>query len=49
MQSAYSSYPRGAGLPTTEAKAGLVFSLPMHPDLDAPTQERIAAAVRRAT
>ena len=49
MQSAYRSYPLGGnGLPVTEAKAGVVVSLPMHADLDAPTQVRVADAVKRA-
>ncbi len=49
MQSAYRAYPLGGnGLPVTEAKAGVVVSLPMHPDLDPPTQDRIVDAVRRA-
>jgi dTDP-4-amino-4,6-dideoxygalactose transaminase len=47
MQSAYSHYPQGAGgLPVTEAKAGKVISLPMHPYLDAATQDQIIEAVR---
>ena len=49
MQSAYRSYPLGGnGLPVTEAKAGVVVSLPMHPDLDDATQDRIVDAVHRA-
>ena len=49
MQSAYRAHPLGgSGLPVTEAKAGVVVSLPMHADLDAATQGRIADAVRRA-
>ena len=49
MQSAYRAYPLGGnGLPVTEEKAGLVVSLPMHPDLDEPTQDRIVDAVKRA-
>ena len=48
MQSAYRAYPLGGnGLPVTEAKAGLVVSLPMHADLDAATQVRVADAVKR--
>jgi len=47
MQSAYSQYPQGpGGLPVTEAKAGKVISLPMHPYLDASTQDQIIEAVR---
>ena len=34
------------GLPVTEAKAGKVISLPMHPYLDAATQDQIIEAVR---
>ena len=33
------------GLPVSEAIAQRVLSLPMHPYLDAPTQDRIVAAV----
>ena len=47
LQPAYDRYPRGPqGLPTTEAKAAVVLSLPMHADLDEATQDRIVAAVR---
>lgn len=47
LQPAYEGYPRGPqGLPTTEAKAGVVLSLPMHADLDEATQDRIVAAVK---
>jgi dTDP-4-amino-4,6-dideoxygalactose transaminase len=47
MQSAYSHYPQGAGgLPVTKAKASKVISLPMHPYLDAATQDQIIEAVR---
>ena len=35
-----------SGLPVTEAKAGQVISLPMHPYLDAATQDQIIEAVR---
>ncbi|MEY4250104.1 MAG: hypothetical protein RJA87_1737 [Pseudomonadota bacterium] len=46
MQSAYSHYSQGAGgLPVTEAKAGKVISLPMHPYLDTATQDQIIEAV----
>ncbi len=49
MSSAYRGYPLGGnGLPVTEAKAGVVVSLPMHADLDAATQVRVADAVKRA-
>ena len=48
-QSAYTSYPLApGGVPVTEAKADVVVSLPMHADLDAATQARIADAVKRA-
>ena len=47
LQTAYRAYPVGGnGLPATLAAAGRVVSLPMHPDLDEPTQDRIVAAVR---
>jgi dTDP-4-amino-4,6-dideoxygalactose transaminase len=48
MQSAYApiSLTPAGGLPVTEAKARTVISLPMHPYLDAPTQDRIIDAVR---
>ena len=45
-QTCYADYPAPGGLPVTEAAAGCVLSLPMHPDLDAVTQDRIIAAVR---
>lgn len=38
----------GNGLPVTEKLAAEVISLPMHPYLDEPTQERVIAAVREA-
>ena len=48
-QTAYRAYPRAPdGLPVSEDLAGRVLSLPMHPYLDAPTQDRIIAAVRAA-
>jgi dTDP-4-amino-4,6-dideoxygalactose transaminase len=48
-QTAYRDYPvAGNGLPVSERLAGEVLSLPMHPYLDAPTQDRIAGAVRAA-
>ena len=47
VQTAYRDYPvAGNGLPVTMAAAEKVVSLPMHPDLDEATQDRIAAAVR---
>jgi dTDP-4-amino-4,6-dideoxygalactose transaminase len=49
QQPAYSRYPvAGNGLPVAERLAGEVLSLPMHPYLDAATQDRIAAAVEAA-
>ena len=45
-QNAYAGYPTDPnGLPVSEDLARRVVSLPMHPYLDAPTQERIVAAV----
>lgn len=38
----------GNGLPVTDKLAAEVISLPMHPYLDEPTQERVIAAVREA-
>ena len=34
------------GLPVTDAKAGVVISLPMHPYLTAEAQDQIVGAVR---
>ncbi len=46
LQPAYAHFPRGAGgLPVTERLKDRVLSLPMHPDLDETTQDRIVAAV----
>jgi UDP-2-acetamido-2-deoxy-ribo-hexuluronate aminotransferase len=46
-QDVYSHYPVSpTGLAVTEAKAGQVISLPMHPYLDESTQDRIIACVR---
>ncbi|MFN9611997.1 MAG: DegT/DnrJ/EryC1/StrS family aminotransferase, partial [Hyphomonadaceae bacterium] len=46
-QDVYSRFPVGpGGLPVTEAKADLVISLPMHPDLDVETQDYIVETVR---
>jgi dTDP-4-amino-4,6-dideoxygalactose transaminase len=45
-QGPYARFPAPHGLPVTEAKAARVLSLPMHPYLDEPTQDRIIAAVR---
>jgi dTDP-4-amino-4,6-dideoxygalactose transaminase len=48
-QPAYCQFPvAGNGLPISERLAAEVLSLPMHPDLDAATQDRIAAAVAAA-
>jgi dTDP-4-amino-4,6-dideoxygalactose transaminase len=48
-QAAYRSFPiADGGLPVSEQLAQEVISLPMHAYLDAPTQERIVEAVRRA-
>ncbi len=47
LQPPYGDYPADPrGLPVTERLAGEVLSLPMHPYLDPPTQNRICAAVR---
>jgi dTDP-4-amino-4,6-dideoxygalactose transaminase len=49
LQAAYRQYPVAAnGLPVSEALAGEVLSLPMHPYLDEAVQDRIIEAVRRA-
>lgn len=48
-QQAYKHYPVGkAGVAVSDRLAGEVISLPMHAYLDAPTQDRIIDAVRRA-
>jgi dTDP-4-amino-4,6-dideoxygalactose transaminase len=48
-QTAYRDYPcAGNGLPVSDRLAAEVLSLPMHPYLDPPTQDRIAAALRQA-
>jgi dTDP-4-amino-4,6-dideoxygalactose transaminase len=47
QQDPYAHYPKGpGGLPVTEAKAGTVLALPMHPYLDEATQDAIVAAIR---
>lgn len=47
QQDPYAHYPQGpGGLPVTEAKAGTVLALPMHPYLDETTQDAIIAAIR---
>ena len=49
LQVGYKSFPRApGGLPNCEWLAARVVSLPMHPYLDAPAQERIVSAVRGA-
>jgi dTDP-4-amino-4,6-dideoxygalactose transaminase len=49
-QTAYKAYPVApGGLPVSEQMAKKVLSLPMHPYLDAATQDRIVMAVRAAT
>ncbi|MBU1272341.1 MAG: DegT/DnrJ/EryC1/StrS aminotransferase family protein [Alphaproteobacteria bacterium] len=46
LQPAYAHFPRGAGgLPVTERLKDVVFSLPMHADLDEATQDKVIAAV----
>ena len=46
-QGVYSAYPTApGGLPVTEAKAGQVISLPMHPYLSEDQQDQIVAAIR---
>jgi dTDP-4-amino-4,6-dideoxygalactose transaminase len=46
-QGVYSAYPTApGGLPVTEAKAGQVISLPMHPYLTEDDQDQIVAAIR---
>ncbi len=47
LQPAFADCPVAeGGCPVSERLAGEVLSLPMHPYLDRPTQERIAAALR---
>lgn len=47
QQGVYSGYPQGpGGLPVTDAKAGAVISLPMHPYLEPDVQDQIIAAIR---
>jgi UDP-2-acetamido-2-deoxy-ribo-hexuluronate aminotransferase len=49
QQTAYRAYPvAGNGLPVSERLAGEVLSLPMHPYLDAATQDLIAGTLRAA-
>jgi UDP-2-acetamido-2-deoxy-ribo-hexuluronate aminotransferase len=47
QQPAYAAGWEGASFPVAERLAREVISLPMHPYLDAATQDRIVAAVRR--
>tara|TARA_R110002074_G_scaffold390_5_gene1934 strand:+ start:5366 stop:6496 length:1131 start_codon:yes stop_codon:yes gene_type:complete len=48
-QPAYAHYPRaGNGTPVSQALAHDVLSLPMHPYLDAATQDRILTALKEA-
>jgi dTDP-4-amino-4,6-dideoxygalactose transaminase len=48
-QTAYRQFPAAdGGLAVSDRLADEVISLPMHPYLDAPTQDRIIGAVRRA-
>jgi dTDP-4-amino-4,6-dideoxygalactose transaminase len=48
-QTAYRNYPAApGGLPVSDRLSRTVLSLPMHPYLDAVTQERVAAALRGA-
>jgi dTDP-4-amino-4,6-dideoxygalactose transaminase len=48
LQEAYRAYPTApGGLPVTEAKAGVVISLPMHPYLSEADQDLIVGAIRR--
>jgi dTDP-4-amino-4,6-dideoxygalactose transaminase len=48
-QEPYKRYPvAGNGLPVTDKLAAAVISLPMHPYLDEPTQDRVISAVREA-
>jgi dTDP-4-amino-4,6-dideoxygalactose transaminase len=47
QQQAYSGYPvANGGLPISERLAGEVLSLPMHPYLEDPVQQRIVDGVR---
>jgi dTDP-4-amino-4,6-dideoxygalactose transaminase len=46
-QGVYADYPTApGGLPVTEAKAGQVISLPMHPYLTPDDQDQVVAAIR---
>ncbi len=49
LQAAYRDYPvADGGVPVSERLADEVISLPMHAYLEAPVQDRIIAAIRRA-
>jgi UDP-2-acetamido-2-deoxy-ribo-hexuluronate aminotransferase len=48
QQPAYAAGWQGVSFPVAERLAREVISLPMHPYLDAATQDRIVAAVRAA-
>lgn len=49
LQQAYKQYPVGTGgVAVSEKLAAEVISLPMHPYLDEPTQDRVIDSVRRA-
>ena len=46
-QAPYAAFPRGpGGLPVSDAKAGTVLALPMHPYLTPEVQDRVIEAVR---
>ncbi len=46
-QTAYRDFPvAGGALPVSDAAGARVLSLPMHPYLDAPTQDRVVEAIR---
>jgi len=47
-QPAYTQYAVPGATPVSDMLATQVMSLPMHPDLDAPTQDKIATALRAA-
>jgi UDP-2-acetamido-2-deoxy-ribo-hexuluronate aminotransferase len=48
LQTAYKAFPVGGnGLPVSEAKAGRVLSLPMHPYLSEADQTLIVGAIRQ--
>ena len=47
QQQPYAHFGQGpGGLPVTEAKAGVVISLPMHPYLEPADQDRVIEAIR---